>query len=67
MTHLVKGPSRMALDAHVMPKGLQHFKGDIQQELVEEMHHVLTQAVTLVQCVVGPPVSSAVCFHMEIG
>ena len=38
-----------------MPEGVQHLKGDVQQVLVEEVHHVLAQAVAPLQCVTRPP------------
>ena len=45
----------MALYAHGVPKGLQHFKRHIQQELVKEVHHVLAETVALLQRVTRPP------------
>ena len=53
--HLVKSFGVTALNAHGVPQGLQDLKGDIQQELVEEVHHVLAQTVTLFQRVTWPP------------
>lgn len=55
MAHLIQGVGRAALEAHGVPEGLQHLKGDVQQVLVEEVHHVLTQAVAPLQGVTGPP------------
>ena len=52
---LIQCGGSSAVEAHGVPQGLQHLKGDIQQVLVEEVHHVLTQAVAPLQCTAGPP------------
>ena len=38
-----------------MPEGVQHLKGDVKQVLVEEVHHVLAQAVAPIQALTAPP------------
>ncbi len=53
--HLIQGVGSAALAAHGVPEGLQHFKGDVQQVLVEEVHHVLAQAVAPLQALTAPP------------
>ena len=52
---LVQGGGGAALGAHGVPEGLQHLKGHVQQVLVEEVHHVLAQAVAPLQRLAGPP------------
>ena len=53
--HLIQGVGSAALAAHGVPEGLQHLKGDIQQVLVEKVHHVLAQAVAPLQALTAPP------------
>ncbi len=53
--HLIQGVGSAALIAHGVPEGLQHLKGDVQQVLVEEVHHVLAQAVAPLQALTAPP------------
>ena len=50
-----------------MPQRLQHLKGDIQQVLVEEVHHVLTQAVAPLQRVAGPPAPHHAELRVSLG
>ena len=52
---LIQCGGSSAVEAHGVPQGLQHLKGDVQQVLVEEVHHVLTQAVAPLQRITGPP------------
>ena len=52
---LIQGVGSAALTAHGVPEGLQHLKSDVQQVLVEEVHHVLAQAVAPLQALTAPP------------